>query len=47
MAVKKFAISVPEDVMTQVDRAAAARGARERLREIWDGVRLVIEPAAG
>jgi metal-responsive CopG/Arc/MetJ family transcriptional regulator len=26
MTVKKFAISVPEEVMLQVDRAAAARG---------------------
>jgi hypothetical protein len=26
VAVKKFAISVPEDVMRQVDRAAARRG---------------------
>ncbi len=30
MAAKKFAISVPEEVMNQIDKAAAARGKRVR-----------------
>ncbi len=38
MAVKKFAISVPEDVMEQVDHAAAARGI-SRSRFIADVLR--------
>lgn len=38
MPVKKFAISVPEDVMAQVDRAAASRGVT-RSRFIADVLR--------
>ena len=38
MAAKKFAISVPEDVMRQVDRAAADRGVT-RSRFIADVLR--------